>query len=88
MCKVFKDNFRAKYRTLARGEEDMDPGLQCEDCGQSGDSQSHCLVCPTWAQDRDGLDLTVIDDMLTYFQRVLQGREDKRKDIMNRRRDG
>ena len=45
MCLTYKDNFRAKYRTLARGEEDRDPGLQCRDCVQDRDSQSHCMVC-------------------------------------------
>jgi hypothetical protein len=48
MCELYKDNFRSKYRTLARGEEDRDPGLQCGDCGQGRDSQSHCMVCPAW----------------------------------------
>ena len=41
MVETFKDNFRTKYQTLARGEEDRDPGLVCGDCGQSRDSQSH-----------------------------------------------
>ena len=45
MCLSYKDNFRAKYRKMARGEEDRDPGLQCGDCGQGRDSQSHCMVC-------------------------------------------
>ena len=56
MCENYKDNYRAKYRTLARGEEDRDPGLQCGDCGQSRDTQSHYLVCPVWATARDRLD--------------------------------
>ena len=38
MCEAFKDNYRSKYRTLERGEEDKDPGLTCEDCGQAQDS--------------------------------------------------
>ena len=32
-----------------------DPGLQCGDCGQDRDSQSHCLVFPAWAEARDRL---------------------------------
>ena len=87
MCESYKDNYRAKYRTLPRGEEDRDPGLQCGDCGQDRDTQSHCLVCPAWAADRDRLDLTDIEDMVTYFQRVLRGREDKEKERRKRRRE-
>ena len=84
MVETFKDNFRSKYRKLARGEEDRDPGLQCGDCGQSRDTQSHCLVCPAWAEARDRLDLSCIGDMVIFYQRVLKGREDKEK----RRRTG
>ena len=87
MCENYKDNYRAKYRTLARGEEDRDPGLQCGDCGQSRDTQSHCLVCPAWATARKRLDLSDIEDMVTYFQRVLRGREDKEKEKRTRRRE-
>ena len=58
MMDTFKDNFSSKYRTLDRGEEDMDPGLLCGDFGQSRDSQSHCLVCPAWTEARERLDLT------------------------------
>ena len=87
MCESYKDNYRSKYRTLARGEEDRDPGLQCGDCGQSRDTQSHCLVCPAWAAARDRLDLADIEDMVTYFQRVLRGREDKEKERRKRSRE-
>ena len=77
MLETFKDNYRSKYRTLGRGEEDRDPGLLCGDCGMARDSQSHCLTCPAWAEDRDRLDLDCIEDLVKYFQRVLRGREDK-----------
>ena len=77
ILETFKDNFRSKYRTLERGEEDRDPGLLCGDCGLARDSQSHCLTCPAWAEDRDRLDLECIEDLVKYFQRVLRGREDK-----------
>ena len=78
MLETFKDNYRAKYRTLGRGEEDRDPGLACGDCGQSRDSQSHCLVCPSWQEARERLDLDCIEDIVLYFQRVLKGREEKK----------
>ena len=77
MLETFKDNYRTKYRTLGRGEEDRDPGLLCGDCGESRDSQSHCLLCPAWQETRQGLDLDCIGDVVIYFQRVLRGREEK-----------
>ena len=78
LVETFKDNYRTKYRTLARGEEDKDPGLLCGDCGQSRDSQSHCLVCPSWLEARERLDLACIEDKVLYFRRVLKGRELKK----------
>ena len=91
MMETFKDNFRTKYRTLGRGEEDRDPGLLCDDCGQSRDSQSHCVLCPAWQEARDRLDLTCIEDLVVYFQRVLKGREEKkdkqRKEKQNMERE-
>ena len=53
MVETFRDNFRSKYRTLDRGEEERDAGLQCGDCGQDRDTQSHCLVCPAWTYYND-----------------------------------
>ena len=47
LMKTFKDNFRNKYRQKERGEEDIDPGLQCGNClaPDSRDTQAHCLSC-------------------------------------------
>ena len=77
--KTFKDNFRSKYRQKERGEEDSDPGLQCGDClaPDTRDTQAHCLICPAWEQVRTGLDLGDIEDLVTYFRRVLEGRSKK-----------
>ena len=76
---TFKDNFRSKYRILDRGEEDRDPGPQYGDCGQSLDSQSHCLVCPAWTEARGRLDLTRIEHLVVFYLTVLRGREEKEK---------
>ena len=73
-----KDNYWTKYRTLGPGQEDRDPGLRCGDCGHSRDSQSHCLVCPAWLEARERLDLSCIEDVVIYFQRVLKGQEEKK----------
>ena len=65
MVETFKDNFRSKYRSLDRGEEDKDLGLKCEDCSQFQDSQSHCMICPAWTEARDRLDLEDMNDVMT-----------------------
>ena len=79
MMKSFKDNYRSKFRERGRGEEEDDPGLQCSDCSEphSPDSQAHCLRCPAWDHLRTGLDLEDMEDVVTYFQRVLDGRDKK-----------
>ena len=79
MVETFKDNFRSKYRTKDRGQEDMDPGLQCGDCDQSRDTQSHCIVCPAWAEARDRFDLTRIGDIVIYYQRSSRGDEKEKR---------
>ena len=86
MVETFRDNYRSKYRTLDRGEEDRDPGLLCSHCGQCRDTQSHCIVCPAWEEARDRLDLSCISDMVIFYQRVLKGRDQKEK--MRRRGGG
>ena len=76
MLETFKDNYQSNYRTLERGEEDRDPGLVCGDCG---------LTCPSWAEDRERLDLSCIEDLVKYSQRVLRGREDKARKARTRK---
>ena len=83
---MFKDNFRNKHRTLPRGEEDEDQGLLCGDCEGSRDTQAHCLVCPAWELAREGLNFTFVEDMVLYFRRVLEGREERREEERVRRR--
>ena len=67
MVKEIKGNFKSKY-TRNGGEE----ALVCdnEDC-KVVETQSHCLTCPKWEGIREGLDLTVIQDLATFFQRLL-----------------
>jgi hypothetical protein len=95
MLETFKDNFRAKHRKLAKGQEHEDPGLVCPDCGpdephlstgggaggrtaRPRDSQVHCTVCPAWEAERQGLDLGSLEDLTTYFRRVLAGRGERK----------
>ena len=73
MMKTFKDNYRSKYMERGRGEEEEDPGLQCKDC-----SEPHSpTLSPAWEDIRTGLHLEDIEDLVTYFRRVLAGRDEK-----------
>ena len=83
---TFKDNFRNKFRTLPRGEEDEDPGLRCGDCGAARDTQAHCLVCPAWEAARWGLNFNFLEDLVSYFRTVLEGRERKQEEERARKR--
>ena len=77
--KTVEDNFCTRYRQKERGEEDRDLELQCGDClaPNTRDMQAHCLTCPAWEHVRTGLDLADIEDLVTYFWRVLEGRSKK-----------
>ena len=89
MLEMFKDNYRAKHRTLERGEEDRDPGLVCDYCDvmpSSRDSQAHCLQCSAWQDLRTDLDLTFMEDVVTYFRRVLTARAEREEGERERRR--
>ena len=89
MLESFKDNYRSKYRTLARGDEDEDPGLACSYCEvtpYARDSQAHCLACPAWQDLRENLDLTFIEDIVTFFRRVLRARADREEKEKERRK--
>ena len=64
---------------MERGEEDNDTGLQCGKClaPNTRDTQAHYLMCLAWETVRTGLDLSDIEDLVTYFRRVLEGRSNK-----------
>ena len=67
MVQEVKANTKDKYRR--RGGEDA---LLCQDCTwDEVQTQSHCLQCPHWADIRTGLDLTNLEDMVNFFQRML-----------------
>ena len=70
-----KGNFKSKY-TRQGGEA----ALVCDNCQLNvNETQAHCLVCPKWEGIRQGLDLSRIEDMATFFQRLL-GERAKMKD--------
>ena len=72
-CKMVNDvrgNFKSKY--IRNGGE---AALFCDNCDQQQiETQSHCLVCSKWKGIRQGLDVTTIDGLTTFFQRLLMER--------------
>ena len=52
-------------------------GLKCSHCTEPVMTQSHCISCPGMAELRDGLELSEINDMVTFFRRVLKERDKK-----------
>ena len=70
-----KGSFKSKY-TRQGGEA----ALVCDNCQLNvNETQAHCLICPKWEGIRQGLDLSRIEDMATFFQRLL-GERAKMKD--------
>ena len=73
MVKEIPANFKNKYK-----EEDQ----LCKYCQEKKLlNQSHCVVCPAWEKQREGLDLTKIEDMVIFFRKMLaeMNKEDRKK---------
>ena len=70
-------NFKNKYRRTKGLKDNEDEGLACSYCGQGIMTQSHCLICPAWEALREGLDLTTIDGMVTFFRGLVEERKKK-----------
>ena len=69
MVEGIPSNFKNKY-------QNQEGGLLCEFCQKQEEfSQSHCLVCPAWESQRMGLELTKIDDLVTFFRKMLVEKE-------------
>ena len=56
-------------------------GLQCDWC-ESGEEESQCHVthCTGWEEERRGLDLINIMDMVEFFRRILTKKAKKKKE--------
>ena len=69
MVEEIPENFKNKYNK--NGEE----GLICQYCTETKImSQSHCMECSAWVEQRKGLDLMNIMDLVTFFRRLLAER--------------
>ena len=67
MVDEIRGNFKDKYRRTG-GEA----ALACQVC-PSGliETQSHCVQCPKWQDLRLWLELNKMEDLVTFFQRLL-----------------
>ena len=62
MVKNIKENFKSSYIDISCGN--------CQD--GSLDSQSHAVMCPGWVEERQGLELTNIKDMVVLKEKGRQ----------------
>ena len=77
-------NYKRKYKQ--KGEE----GLRCSYCQQGQImTQAHCLQCPAWAEQREGLQLENIEDMVVFFRKMMveRARLDKENVLMTASHD-
>ena len=65
MVPDIKGNYKDKYRR--KGGEEAFLGKDFLEI----ESQSHCVICPKWDNIRDGLQLMKMDDLVTFFKRLL-----------------
>ena len=70
MVQEIRGHYKDKYRRKG-GEAAV---LRPECPAQEMETQSHCIVCPRWEDIRSGLELTRIDDMVVFFQKLLMER--------------
>ena len=65
MLEDIPGNFKNKFRKVKEK-------LKCRYCKSDQImTQSHCLDCSAWTDIREDLDLSKIDDMVRFFQRLL-----------------
>ena len=70
MVNRIKMNYKGSYKH----------NLKCEKCElEENETQCHAMVCPGWSEERDGLDLAKMSDMVLFFQRILEEKGGKNK---------
>ena len=57
-----KMNFKNMYKN----------NLKCETCKDENETQEHVMVCPRWQEERMGLDLMRMEDMVKFFTNILK----------------
>ena len=67
-------NFKNKYKK--KDDQNPDKGLLCDFCQDEEIlSQSHCAVCPAWEEQRRGLNLSKVEDLVIFFRKMLLEKE-------------
>ena len=63
MVKTLKMNFKNSNKG----------NLMCDRCDlNENETQCHTMTCPGWEEQRVGLDLSRLSDMVTFFSRILE----------------
>ena len=74
MLDEIPDNFKNKFKN------DKEK-LKCNHCASNQImTQSHCMDCSAWADIRNDLDLSKIDDLVKFFRRLLAERAKSEND--------
>ena len=63
MLKKIPGNFKNHYKK-------MQNGLKCDFCVEEM-TQNHCISCPGRKESRKDLDMSNLDDLVTYFKTIL-----------------
>ena len=62
----------ANFKNKLKSKKDDNKGLICGYCNeQEIMDQAHCIQCVKWMDLRDGLDLSNIEDLVTFFSKML-----------------
>ena len=58
------------FKNLYKNDEN---GLRCDRCVEDM-TQTHCVSCPGQEEDRRGLDMSNLDDLVQYYTHILDNR--------------
>ena len=65
-----KMNFKGSFK----------PNLKCEKCELDEDeTQCHAMICSGWDEQRDGLDLAKMTDLVVFFHPLLDKKGGKKR---------
>ena len=70
LVKNVPGNFKNMYKNNKEG-------LKCSHCSEDILTQSHCVICPGMGELRDGLDMENINELVTFFRRLMKKRSNK-----------
>ena len=71
MLQKIPGNFKNMYKNVENG-------IKCDFCSEDM-TQNHCVSCPGRKEDRIGLDMSNLDDLVVYFTNILNNRPHDRR---------